>query len=66
MAVDSVLGFAITVCIAQDLVSVVHGTATKVEKATKTVLVKTADGTEHTIKVAGNATVHGAKEVSIR
>ena len=24
--------------------------------------IKTADGTEHTIKVAGNATVHGAKD----
>jgi VCBS repeat-containing protein len=53
---------ALTVCIAQDLVSVVHGTVKKVDKATKTVVVKTADGTEQTIKVAGDATVSGTKE----
>lgn len=49
-------------CLAQDAVSVVHGTVKKVDKATKTVVVKTADGTEHTIKVADHATVHGTKE----
>jgi len=51
-----------TVGFAQDVVSVVHGTVTKVDKGTKTVVVKTADGTEHTIKVADQATVHGTKE----
>ena len=30
--------------------------------ATKTVVVKTADGTEHTIKVTGDTTVKGTKE----
>jgi hypothetical protein len=47
---------------AQDVVSVVHGTVTKVDKATKTVVVKTADGTEHTIKVTGQTTYKGTKE----
>jgi len=52
----------LSVCLAQDVVSIVHGTVTKVDKATKTVVVKAADGTEHSIKVADRATVHGTKE----
>lgn len=52
----------VTFCAAQDVVSVVHGTVKKVDKSTQTVVVKTADGTEHTIKVTGQATVHGTKE----
>jgi hypothetical protein len=50
------------VCYAQDVVSVFHGTVKKVDKATKTVVVKAADGTEHSIKVTDQATVHGTKE----
>ena len=50
------------VCVAQDVVSTVHGTVKKVDKSTKTVVVKAADGTEHTIKVADQATIHGTKE----
>ena len=55
------------VCSCDDLrgagsVSVVHGTVTKVDSATKTVVVKTADGTEHTIKVTADTTVKGTKE----
>jgi len=49
-------------CAAQDLVSVFHGTIKKVDHATKTIVVKSADGTEHTIKVAGNDTVKGTKD----
>ena len=49
------------ICVAQDVVSVVHGTITKVDSATKTVVVKTADGTEHTIKVTGQTTYKGTK-----
>jgi hypothetical protein len=33
-----------------------------VDKDTKTIVVKTADGTEHTIKVTDQATLHGTKE----
>ena len=47
---------AATICVAQDVVSVVHGTVTKVDKTTKTVVVKTADGTEHTIKFTADTT----------
>jgi arginine repressor len=53
---------AVFLCVAQDVVSVVHGTVTKVDRTTKTVVVKTADGTEHAIKVTGQTTYKGTKE----
>jgi hypothetical protein len=46
----------------QSRVNVVHGTVKKVDKGTKTVVVKTADGTEHTIKVTGETTYSGRKK----
>ena len=46
---------------AQDVVSAVHGTVTKLDSATKTMVVKTKDGTEHTIKFVDKTTVHGVK-----
>lgn len=49
-------------CVAQDLVSIIHGTVKKVDHGTKTIVVKTADGTEHTIKVTDQATVKGTKD----
>ena len=52
------------VCVAQDLVSIIHGTVKKVDHSTKTIVVKSADGTEHTIKVTDDATVKGTKEGS--
>jgi arginine repressor len=45
---------------ADDVVSAVHGTVTKLDSATKTIVVKTKDGTEHTIKFVDKTTVHGA------
>lgn len=52
--------FVSGICSAQDVVHAVHGTITKVDSASKTVAVKTADGTEHTIKFVDKTTVHGA------
>lgn len=49
---------------AVDVVTAVHGTITKVDSATKTVVVKTADGTEHTVKMVGKTTVHGTDVAS--
>src|ERR1700757_4904789 len=49
-------------CVADDLVSIIHGTIKKVDKTTKTIVVKSADGTEHTIKIAGDDTVKGTKD----
>jgi hypothetical protein len=45
--------------VAQDVVSAVHGTITKLDSAAKTGVVKTKDGTEHTIKFVDKTTVHG-------
>jgi hypothetical protein len=44
---------------ADDVVSAVHGTITKLDAGTKTMVVKTKDGTEHTFKFADRTTVHG-------
>jgi hypothetical protein len=46
---------------AQDVVSAVHGTITKLDSATKTAVVKTKDGTEHTVKFVDKTTVQGAE-----
>lgn len=46
---------------AQDVVTAVHGTIEKLDSATKTVVVKTADGTEHSLQFAGDTAVHGAR-----
>lgn len=61
--------FVLAVYAADDVVSAVHGTVTKVDAGTKTIVVKTTDGTEHTIhyvdKTAvkgGEATEAGAKD----
>ena len=53
---------AMGICVAQDLVNIIHGTIKKVDSTTKTIMVKTADGTEHTIKVTDAATVKGTKD----
>jgi hypothetical protein len=52
----SVLGWA-----AEDVVSAVHGTITKLDSATKTMVVKVKDGSEHTIKFVDKTTVNGVK-----
>ncbi len=60
LAICFILGAGI--CAAQDLVSIIHGTIKKVDHTTKTIVVKTADGTEHTIKVTDDAVVKGTKD----
>jgi hypothetical protein len=46
---------------ADDVVSAVHGTVSKVDSAGHTVVIKTADGTEHTLHLVKETTVHGAR-----
>lgn len=46
-------------CLAADVVTAVHGTVTKVDAGTKTIVVKTKDGTEHTMHFVGKTTVQG-------
>jgi hypothetical protein len=48
--------------VAEDVVHIVSGVVKSVDKDTKTVVVKTADGTEHTIKYTDQTVVKGAKD----
>ena len=41
----------------EELVHIVNGVVKSVDKDSKTMVVRTADGTEHTIKWTGNTTV---------
>jgi len=52
---------ALSVFAAQDVVSAVEGTVNRVDAATKTFAVKTADGAEHTFHFVGRTAVHGTK-----
>ena len=51
---------ATTLYAADDVVTAVHGTISKIDSGTKTVAVKTADGTEHSLHFVAKTTVHGA------
>ena len=53
--------FGLVTLAAQDVVSAVDGTVKKVDSGTKTVVVKTADGAEHTFHFLGRTVVHGAE-----
>ena len=53
--------FAVMVVAADDVVTVIHGTVTKVDAASKTMVVKTKDGTEHTIHFVDTTTVRGGE-----
>jgi hypothetical protein len=46
---------------ADDVASAVHGVITKTDAAGKTIVVKTKDGTEHTIHFVGKTTVNGGE-----
>ena len=63
--VGSALVFSVltlTAIAADDVVSAVSGTVKKVDSATKTIVVKTADGAEHTFHFVAKTTVHGAEK----
>jgi hypothetical protein len=49
---------------AQDVVHAVDGTVKKVDAGTKTVVVETKDGTEHTFHYTSDVTVDGAKDTA--
>ncbi|MHB8501455.1 MAG: hypothetical protein ACYDCG_06225 [Candidatus Acidiferrales bacterium] len=44
----------------EDVISAIHGTVTKIDAASKTIVVKAADGVEHTFQFVAKTTVHGA------
>lgn len=45
----------------EGIVTATHGTISKIDRASKTVVIRTADGTEHAFRWGKNATVHGAQ-----
>jgi len=49
---------------ADDAANAVHGTVTKVDSSTKTMVVKTKDGTEHTVHYADKTAVYGADKTA--
>lgn len=59
-----VLLLARLVFAAQDVVTAVEGTVKKVDAGTKTMVLKAADGSEHTFHFVGRTAVHGAKETA--
>ena len=67
-----IIGLAILVCslvsygfAIEDVVTATHGTITKIDKATKTFAVKTADGAEHIFYWAKDTSVHGMKATDV-
>lgn len=61
-----IIGIAVLVCLittfafaVEDVVTATHGTITKIDRAAKTIAVKTADGTEHIFHWAKHTSVHG-------
>ena len=52
---------ALSAWAAEDVVNAVHGVISKLDEGTKTMVVKTADGVEHTFKFVGRTTVHGTE-----
>lgn len=60
-----VLALASFVVAADDVVSATHGVITKIDAGTKTMVVKTGDGTEHVFHWTKDATVHGAKDTDM-
>jgi len=55
------LAMAESVFAASDVVTAVHGTVSKIDAGARTIVVKTKDGTEHTLHLAGKTAVHGTE-----
>ena len=62
VALTMTIGFSNA--LAEDVVHIVSGVVKSVDKDTKTVVVKAADGTEHTIKYTDNTIVRGSKDAA--
>jgi len=59
LQIFTLLALPISLSFAADVVTAVHGTVTKVDEGIKTIVVKTKDGTEHTLHFVGKTTVSG-------
>jgi hypothetical protein len=62
LTVAALLLFAVYA--ADDVVSAIHGTITKLDSSTKTMVVKTKDGTEHTVHFVDKTAVWGADKTA--
>jgi hypothetical protein len=62
LAVAALLVFAVRA--ADDVATAVHGTITKLDSATKTMVVKTKDGTEHSVHFVDKTAVWGADKTA--
>ena len=61
MLLALLFGLAVS-AVAQDLAHDISGIVKKVDKSTKTVVIKADDGTEHTIKYTEKTVVEGTKD----
>jgi len=59
--VFTLLALPTSLCFAADVVTAVHGTVTKIDSGAKTIVVKTKDGTEHTLHFIAKTMVHGTE-----
>ena len=59
LQIFTLLALPISLCLAADVVTAVHGTVTKIDAGAKTIVVKTKDGTEHTLHFVAKTTVSG-------
>jgi hypothetical protein len=50
-----------SIAFAVEAVNAVHGTISKIDSGAKAIVVKTADGTEHTFRFVAKTTVHGTE-----
>jgi len=62
LAVATLLVFSVHA--ADDVVNAVHGTITKLDSSTNTMVVKTKDGTEHTVHFVDKTAVYGADKTA--
>jgi len=62
LALAALLVFAVGLAMAQDVAHFVSGVVKHVDKDSKTMVVKAADGTEHTIKYTDKTTWKGTKD----
>lgn len=56
--------FCLAAYAADDVVTAVEGTVKKVDAGTKTAVIQTEDGTEHTVHFVKRTTVHGTAETA--
>jgi hypothetical protein len=59
--VASVVLVLVSLALAAELVTATHGTITKIDKAAKTVAIKTEDGTEHILHWTDKTAIHAGK-----